>query len=75
MRSTHHGMRWMFGLTLDDFDNLWIGTANNGVFRFEQKPRFRSYLNATASASSNAPASKQFIEGVGSVTWWKLQKV
>lgn len=49
-------------LTLDDFDNLWIGTANNGVLRFEQKPRFRSYLNATASASSNAPASKQFIE-------------
>ena len=48
-------------LALDDFDNLWIGTTNNGIFRFEQKPRFRSYLNASASASSNAAVNKPFI--------------
>ena len=57
-------------LVVDDFDNLWIGTANNGIFRFEQKPRFKSYLNASASASSNALERFQYIsEGwVGNLT-------
>lgn len=39
----------------DSFGNLFIGTANNGVLRYEEKPVFTSYIGSSTDKSTVLP--------------------
>jgi len=33
-------------MAMDHFGNLWIGTSNKGLLRYEEKPAFHSFINS-----------------------------